>query len=339
MQKYTLFIGIDISKKWIDVCLSQNGNRKQMPHSRFDNNKSGFNKMRSFIKTYAKKQQLSNDWLVCMEHTGVYVLPLCSYLEHQKIDYVLDSALRIQLSLGLRRGKSDKADAADIARYIYLHHGELEPYHLPNDELLEIKNLLALRRRLTKAKVSLTVAAKELKGFTPAVVNHQVSKYSKEICQQLKQQIKEVEKAILKIINENKKLSQLHKLITSVKGVGLMISAHLLVYTNAFTAFQTPRQFACYIGLVPYPYESGTSIKRPDTVSHLANKRLKALISNGAQSAILHDKQIREYFLRKVKEGKNEFLVRNNVKNKLVHRIFAVVKRGTPYVELHQHKA
>lgn len=48
---------------------------------------------------------------------------------------------------------------------------------------------------------------------------------------------------------------------------------------------------------------------------------------------------LKAYYAKKLKEGKCKFLVQNNVKNKLVQRIFAVVKRGTPYVELGRHKA
>jgi len=338
MQKYSLFIGIDISKNRIDVCFSQNGKRKQMVHTQFSNNSAGFKKMLSVIKKYARKHQLST-WIACMEHTGVYTLPLCAFFAKQKIDYVLDSALRIHRSLGLRRGKSDKADAADIARYLYLHHKELKPYDLPCENLLKIKHLLALRKRLTKAKVGSKVAAGELKRFANPQTVKQVMEYSAQTATHLKKQLKKIDCDLVQIIKSDDQLHQLYQLVTSVKGVGLIVCAYLLVYTNAFTAFQNPRQFACYIGIVPFPFESGDSIKKPDKVSHLANKKLKALISNSAQSAILHDKEIKAYFHRKVEEGKNEFLVKNNVKNKIVKRIFAVVKRRTPYVELYQHQA
>ena len=112
MQRYQLFIGIDISKKWIDVCLSINGKISQMSHQQFLNNQKGFKKMLFFIRQFTKKHRIDDIWLFCMEHTGVYALPLCSFLEKQSLDYVLQSALEIKRSLGLRRGKSDQKDAA-----------------------------------------------------------------------------------------------------------------------------------------------------------------------------------------------------------------------------------
>ena len=60
---------------------------------------------------------------------------------------------------------------------------------------------------------------------------------------------------------------------------------------------------------------------------------MKALFHNGAMSAIQHCTEIKEYYQRKVGEGKNEMLVMNNVGNKLVHRIFACVSRREKYNE------
>lgn len=54
-----------------------------------------------------------------------------------------------------------------------------------------------------------------------------------------------------------------------------------------------------------------------------------------ALNAKKHDYQIKIYFDNKVDEGKNKMLILNNVRNKLLHRVFAVIKRQQPYVNLH----
>ena len=56
-------------------------------------------------------------------------------------------------------------------------------------------------------------------------------------------------------------------------------------------------------------------------------------------SAIQHDSELRMYYKRKVEEGKPKMIALNNVRNKLLARAFAVIKRGTPYVELHKHES
>jgi hypothetical protein len=68
----------------------------------------------------------------------------------------------------------------------------------------------------------------------------------------------------------------------------------------------------------------------------MANKDLKVLLHMGAVSAIQHDANLKQYYQRKVAEGKHRMSALNAVRNKLVLRICAVVERQTPYVENYQ---
>ncbi len=56
-------------------------------------------------------------------------------------------------------------------------------------------------------------------------------------------------------------------------------------------------------------------------------------------SAIQYDSELRVYYKRKLTEGKDKMLAINNVRNKLIARTFALVKRGTPYVVLQNYAA
>ena len=98
----------------------------------------------------------------------------------------------------------------------------------------------------------------------------------------------------------------------------------LVIYTNSFTGYDDPKQLACYYGVAPFEYSSGTSVKKRARVHHMANKTLKKRLHLGALAAINHDPQIKEYYQRKVAEGKSKMLVINNVRNKLIHRVCAV---------------
>jgi hypothetical protein len=53
----------------------------------------------------------------------------------------------------------------------------------------------------------------------------------------------------------------------------------------------------------------------------------------GAMSAVQHCVQLKAYYERKVDEGKNKMLVLNNVRNKIVLRIFACVREDRNYDE------
>jgi transposase len=73
-------------------------------------------------------------------------------------------------------------------------------------------------------------------------------------------------------------------------------------------------------------------------VSKMCNRQLKADLSQAACCAIKFDPEMNHYFNRKTKEGKAYGAVLNAVKFKLVERMFAVVKRGTPFVNIMQYQ-
>ena len=76
---------------------------------------------------------------------------------------------------------------------------------------------------------------------------------------------------------------------------------------------------------------SGTSIRGKTKVSHLADKDMKTLLDLAAKSAIQYDKELREYYLRRIAAGKSKMSTINIVRNKILYSMFAVINRQTPY--------
>jgi hypothetical protein len=66
---------------------------------------------------------------------------------------------------------------------------------------------------------------------------------------------------------------------------------------------------------------------------------MKTLLTMASVSAIQCDKELKHYYKKKLAEGKPKMVALNNIRNKILSRAFAVVKRGTPYVELQQYAA
>ena len=66
---------------------------------------------------------------------------------------------------------------------------------------------------------------------------------------------------------------------------------------------------------------------------------MKALFNMAARSAIQHDPELKKYFDNRMEKGANGMSTINIIRNKLIHRVFAVVKRGTPYVIMAKHAA
>ena len=134
-----------------------------------------------------------------------------------------------------------------------------------------------------------------------------------------------MEKQIESLIKKDERLVEMIKYATSVDGVGFKIAVALIAATNEFKNVKTGRQLACYIGVAPFPHQSGTSVSGPNRVSHLANKILKRLLHLGAISAITHIQEFKAYYERKLAEGKSKMSIINAVRNQLILRIFVCV--------------
>jgi transposase len=327
MKRY--FIGIDISKDTLDVCILNNSDEKELVF-KVNNTLEGIEEMIALSSDFEKGSCLR----FCFENTGNYGLLLASMLEDRQILYYQVSALEIKLSQGIQRGKNDKVDAWRIARYAKMHSQELIPSALSEEVLFKIKNFLTYRNFLVKVR---TQFKNEKKSFYQVNKIADVSYEMEEITQQIKeldQKINAVESNIKVQINEQKNLSETFEKITKIVGVGFLTAAYMLVLTDNFKKFQNPRKFNCYAGLAPFEHTSGSSIRGKTQTSKLRNRRIKTILFSGANSAIIHDQELKAYYKRKKQEGKAHSSIINAVCCKLIYRIFAVVKREEPFVNL-----
>ncbi|SFE44289.1 transposase, partial [Spirosoma endophyticum] len=92
-----------------------------------------------------------------------------------------------------------------------------------------------------------------------------------------------------------------------------------------------PKKLACHAGVAPFEHSSGSSVRGKTRVNHHARKSLKTLLHMAAMSALQVKGELQDYYQRKVADGKNKMLVINALRNKLIHRVYAVVKRGKKY--------
>src|SRR5699024_8781443 len=117
-----------------------------------------------------------------------------------------------------------------------------------------------------------------------------------------------------------------------ITGIGKQNAMMTIAYTENFLSFPNARAYAVYVGVIPFEYSSGTSLKGKKKVSHLANRELKSELNQAARSAIIWNKDIKKYADRLLPE-KPYPLVLNNIKFKLILRMFAVVRNQKKYVE------
>jgi transposase len=328
MKNY--FIGIDVSKKKLDVALHSIEGRLNCNHIVIENNGKGFKD----LLTWFKKMKINHqEVLICMEHTGIYADRVVDFFEKKEIAYSLQSALHVKKSLGLVRGKSDKVDAFRLAEFCYEKRATIKESQKPSENIIVLKHLFTERRKLVGSQA-------QYKQIRSEIAMHQGKGFIKRkdrLIKDFQRSIDEIEKEMMEIIKSDPDIYCNFILLMSIIGIGMVNAIGTIVYTNNFKNFSDPRAYACYVGVAPFPYSSGTSIHKRKSVSKMGRLQLKADLTQGARSAILYDPQMKAYFKRKFngKEGaeSNYGTVLNAVKFKLICRMFSVIRRQSAYVK------
>jgi transposase len=324
MKKVQHIIGADLSKKSIDLACYLSSD-----HICINNSAPGFKEMVRWIR----KQKINpTQLMIVMEHTGLYSYRFEDFLHQYGIAFTKINALAIKRSLGLVRGKSDKIDAFRIALYGYEKRDRLLADKQTDDQLKRLKLLHSTRDRLTRQRAGLLCAVNEYRHI--GIPEKDLLLQSQlQMIKNFDRQIEKLETEMQNIVKANQSLMQTFSLLQSVKGVGPVLAMTTLIKTQNFTRFTNARKFACFCGTAPFEHSSGTSVKGKTRVSHLADKRMKTLLSLSAESAIQHDKELREYYLKRTQSGKSKMNALNVVRNKILYRMFAVVQRQTPFIE------
>lgn len=330
MKSWNVIFGVDVSKLTLDICCAE-----RSLHVKIDNGSKGFAVFRKWCKAHGISIA---DSLMVMEFTGGYEYRFLQFCESLSIPYCRIPGLEIKQSMGMTRGKSDKADAFRIGQYAEEKSKRLEPSGPLDSNILKLKQLLSFRKRLVREKAGLESTVKERKCMYPVGKTDTIIHIAREKIKANEKHIALIEKEITQVIESNESMLLNYRIVTSIKGIGPVNAWMTIAYTENFTSFADARKYAVFVGVIPFEHTSGTSIKGRRRVSHLAHKELKQELNQAAKTAITHDPEIRAYAQRKLK-NKPYPLVLNNVKFKLILCMFSLVKRGVKYVENYQRAA
>lgn len=332
-----IFIGIDFSKEKFDatVILTVDGMVKgsERPHSMFENNQKGFKKFTSWIAEQTAKAS-KDDILLCGENTGIYSQYISDHLYVEGYTMWLENALQIKRSMGIQRIKSDKADSEAIAEYAMRFQDRFVAYEPLKASLKAIREIFMYRAQLVKQRTGLNTRTKEKQSTDDKMTKATrfMKSSSEMIVRRLDKEIKKCDDMMRDIIEQDEELKDTYEIVTSIKGIALQNAAIMMVYTNNFAKFDyNPRRLACYYGVAPFGKQSGTSVHTQPHTSPLAHGMIKALLTQAALSAIVYCPEIRDYYHRLLERGKKPMVAQNNVKNKLIHIITAMVRNKQKY--------
>lgn len=327
MKKYNYFFGVDVSKKTLDISLLH---LQQIIHKQFLNDAEG---MKEFLQWFQKLNVNVDETLFCMEATGLYCFTITHFLAGQTIDVWIEHAAKIKKSTALERGKNDKVDSRRIAVYASKNLDQLRLWKPMNATIEKIKHLASLRERLVETQKRLVTPIKEFEEVGNVTMAKLLHKSIKKSIDAIDKDLKLVEASIVEIVNADENLKQLYRIVTSVVGIGFVTAINLIIHTQGFSMLNDTRKLACYCGVAPFEYSSGTSVRGKTKVHYMANKKLKCNLHMASLTAVKLDVELKAYYERKVLEGKNKMSVLNAVKNKLLARVVACVNKQQEYVK------
>lgn len=319
-MQFETVIGIDISKLSLDLALiSSEG---EVETFKIENKALS---IKRFLKKLSKTFDMDQA-LICAEHTGHYGYPLRKVCLELNLALWLEGGAEIKQRSGVTRYKNDRVDAIRIADYGKRHQDKAKIQTVEDATLEAIRSLSGERELFIKERAKYKTHIKDLKGFMDEELYKARSKRLKKQVESLSQLIKDIDQQIKTLLEANETLSEQKAILTSIDGIGEQVALHTIMATGAFTKFCSGRKFACHVGVAPFAFESGTSQRSRRKVSYRANIHLKTLFHMAALSAVKMKGEFRDYFERKVAEGKNKMTVINAVRAKLINRIFALIR-------------
>jgi len=316
-------LGVDVSKVKLDVLLLDAGTGKQR-NKTVPNTPAG---VLTLVKWLQERGVELPQLVVVMEPTGVYHEVAAELLHEAGAAVHLVNPARARayaVSLG-QRGKSDAADCRSLA-----HMGaqqSLPRWAPPSPSARMLKALLARRAALAE---DLQRENNRLEKAQATLVPAAVSESIRQGIGFIEQQIKTLDRQIDDHIDGDDDLKHKRQLLLSIDGVGPRVADEFTALMGCMQ-FDSAEQLACYLGLTPSPWQSGSSVKGRSRISKAGPARIRALLYMPAVVAKKCNPHVKALYERLLAQGKPKMLAITASMRKLVQLCFGVVNSNTPY--------
>lgn len=322
------WIGIDVSSATLDFALLD-GKGAHLDSVQIGNDRKAVMKL---MGQWRKRRGVDpSNSLICLEATGHYTLMMLNLIVEQRWHAWLAHPNDIQQSMGIKRVKNDKVDALRIAQYARTFHEKARLFTAQNLKMDKLKHLLTRRQHLVRVRAKFKAHMTDLNRYMDKVIKEEFDRIDKRLSASLDRAVLRIEQLILQQIRADESSSAQYDLLLTIPGVGPQLASYLIALTDGFHRFTDPRELACHAGVAPFERSSGSSVRGRTQVSHQANKTLKTLLHMAALANVQRAGELQVYFRRKVEEGKKPILVVNAIRNKIVHRVCAVIRNNKPY--------
>ena len=278
---YAFNIGIDISKKKLDISFSDNETVS------YDNNLSGFKQL---------SKQISNkkSTRVVMEATGGYERALVQFLQEEGIAVSVVNAKRVR-DYAKALGKLAKTDKID-AHVIRLFAGTINPNLTEKltksqqslDSLTSRRNQLVKQRAIEKQYVE-TVTNKDAKRS----INRTIKFFDKEV--------KRIEEKIKELIDLDVNIKEKIERLMTIKGVGPVVAVTFVSDIPELGTLSN-KEISALVGVAPFCRDSGTM--RGKRTIWGGRAQVRSILYMATMSAVKYNPAIKVFYERLVSKGK-----------------------------------
>lgn len=316
MTNIVNYVGVDVSKKTLDIAISKADGTYL--HKKISNTQEGFKSILKHLPQYA---------CCVMEATSSYYMPFAYFLHSKGVAVSIVNPLTVNhfCKMRMSRAKTDKKDAAMIAQY-----GKSETPRLWQPKEIHLIELQQYEAILENVIANKTSHSNQLEAFEHSgQMTRSVAKVIQKQIAFCEKQIKELELTMVSIAERHH--AELLQNLLSIPGLGKRTAMMLLVITDGFSKFAYSKQLVSYIGLCPRLFESGTSIKGKTRICKMGMAKLRRLLYLCGMRAIQCNQQCKTMFERLRERGKNGKLAIVAIANKLIRQAFAVGTKNVAY--------
>jgi transposase len=310
-------IGVDVAKETlVGVILSKSS--KILGSFTLANNPLEINKWLQLIRE--KYTHIT----VASEATAEYHRTLALACVGYKIPFrLLNPIVTKQFTRAtIRKRKTDVSDALTIARLAQTGEGTM----VSKKSFDIAKSYSRTAAKLVHVESKLHLMQMRLVNISP---DDKASFGSLENCiNQLKESVLVFRKQASERIDTNKA-----KLLESIPGVGKTIATILVAEIGDIENFKSAKALVAYAGIDPKVKQSGKGLKHNTRLTKRGSPYFRQALFQAATVSRQHDPELKAYYEKKRSEGKRYKEATVATSRKLLYRVYAVLKRQTPYTK------
>lgn len=313
-------VGVDVSKKKLDVCLARDNKFKSKSVS---NTPKGHQELIKWLEY----QRVDRRTAIALEATGPYSEAIALHLSESNWQVYVINPARIAgfAKSELSRNKTDKADAKLIARFAL--RADMDIWQPPSLAVRELRALVDTLQALSEMKQQELNRLEGLSEMAQTTVRDMILDHVKW----LEKQIASIKSDIDDHIDGNPELKKDADLIESIPGMGRRSTAQFMAYIGDIRRFKSAKALAAFIGVTPRQKQSGSSLKGRSSLSRTGHNAARKALFMPGMVAKRFNPVIIAVSARLEARGLAPKAIVGASMRKLVHMIYGVVKSETHF--------